>query len=154
MYSSNLICDIITYINDNINKEITITELANIFFYDKTYIMKKFKKEIGISITNYINSIRIYNSLTFFTYNNYILSIAFNNGFQSMEYYSEIFKKYIGVSPRKYKYFISYSNKLNLTDEKIIRKSLLDLTLLKNKIDAYLTNRKPSGKLVKKISLK
>lgn len=154
MYSSNLICDIITYINNNINKEITITELANIFFYDKTYIMKKFKKEIGISINNYINSIRIYNSLTFFTYNNYILSIAFNNGFQSTEYYSEIFKKYIGVSPRKYKYFISYSNKLNLTDEKIIRKSLLDLTLLKNKIDAYLTNRKPSGKLVKKISLK
>lgn len=149
MYSNNLICDIITYINNNINKEITIDELSNIFFYEKTYIMKKFKKEIGITIHTYINSIRIYNSLNYFKYDNYILSIAFNNGFQSIEYYSETFKQYIGVSPRIYKYFISYNNKLSINDVYTIRESLLKLSILKNRINNYLNNRKPIGKLVK-----
>ena len=40
MYSNTLICDVLDYINRNINKEITIDELSNIFYFDKTYIMK------------------------------------------------------------------------------------------------------------------
>lgn len=72
MYSNNLVCDILEYINKNINKEITTDELVNRFYYDKTYIMKRFKKEIGKSIHDYINTIRILNSLEYYKYDNYI----------------------------------------------------------------------------------
>ena len=53
---------------ENINKNITIDELSNIFFFDKFYIMKLFKKELNITIINYINinwtciSIRIHSN--------------------------------------------------------------------------------------------
>ncbi len=63
MFSNDLVCNIIEYLNNNINKEITIDELSLLFYFNKTYIMKKFKKELNISICEYINTIRIYNSL-------------------------------------------------------------------------------------------
>ena len=103
MYSNNLICDIIEYLNININKEITIEELSSIFYFNKTYIMKKFKKELNLSIHEYINTIRIYNSLLFFKDDNYILSIAFKNGFNSLEYFSNLLKLISAT-------YISFSN--------------------------------------------
>ena len=48
MFSNILICNILEYLNNNINKEITSDELSILFYYDKTYIMKKFKKELNI----------------------------------------------------------------------------------------------------------
>ncbi len=49
MFSNDLVCNIIEYINNNVNKEITIDELSLLFYFNKTYIMKRFKKE-----SNYI----------------------------------------------------------------------------------------------------
>ena len=106
MHSKKLICDILEYIDNNINKEITIDELSYIFFFDKYYIMKLFKKELKITIVNYINSMRVYNSLKEYKYDNQIMRIALNNGFNSLEYYSETFKQTTKVSPREYKYFV------------------------------------------------
>ena len=60
---NNLVCDIINYINENINDKISIEELTQEFNYNRYYIMKLFKRELDISIINYINCIRIYNSL-------------------------------------------------------------------------------------------
>lgn len=54
IYSNELVCNILKYINININTEITIINLSNIFSYDKTYIMKKFKRELGLTIIEYI----------------------------------------------------------------------------------------------------
>ena len=103
MFSNDLVCNIIEYLNNNINKEITIDELSLLFYFDKSYIMRRFKKELNISIHEYINTTRIYNSLKYFKDDNYILSIAFKNGFNSLEYFSEVFKKNMGVSPNIYK---------------------------------------------------
>ena len=86
MHSKKLICEILDYINNNINKEITIEELSNIFYFDKYHIMKLFKKELSITIINYINIMRIYNSLKEYKYHDQIIRIALNNGFNSLEY--------------------------------------------------------------------
>ena len=63
IYSNELVCNILTYIKNNINAEITISDISNLFSYDKTYIMKKFKRELGLTIIEYINNKRILNSL-------------------------------------------------------------------------------------------
>ena len=66
MYSNELVCNILDYLDNNINTEISIDLISSIFCYDKFYIMKRFKKEIGTSIFNYINAIKVHNSLKFF----------------------------------------------------------------------------------------
>lgn len=153
MYSNNLICDILIYINNNINKEITIDELSNRFFFDKTYIMKRFKREINISIHDYINRMRIYNSLSLYQYDNHILSIALNNGFNSIEYYSETFKKIIGVNPYKYKKFYNRDIDIDREDINTILKGVSDCTKLKEFVSNYLSRRKPTAKMVKELKI-
>ncbi len=153
MYSNSLICDVLDYINHNINKDITIDELSNIFYFDKTYIMKRFKKEIGVSIHDYINRVRILNSLSLYRYDNYILSIALSNGFNSIEYYSEMFRKIIGVNPYKYRKFVNRS--FDITDKEIdtIVSNVYKCASIKDFSDAYLTRRKPSNNMVKVLKI-
>ena len=149
MYSNDLVCDIIEYINNNINKDITIDELANRFYFNRTYIMKRFKKEIGVKIHDYINITRITNSLEYFQYNNYILSIALKNGFTSIEYYSEIFKKVIGVNPLKYKKFIKRSLDITEGDINMIINNINRCNNIKLMVNDYLNRRKPTIKMEK-----
>src|SRR5574344_2257733 len=104
MYSNELICSILIYINQNINNKITLTDLANHFFFNKDYIMRLFKKELKITLIDYINSIRIYHTIQELNHTNHsMMQIALNNGFYSLEYFSETFHKYIVVNPTKYK---------------------------------------------------
>lgn len=154
MFLNDLICNIIEYLNNNINKEITIDELSTLFYFNKTYIMKKFKKELNISIHEYINTIRIYNSLPYFKEDNYILNIAFRNGFNSLEYYSEIFKKNMGVSPNIYKKYLSYKNITDKEEEKILN-NICRISSIKSKTLNYLNHRKPKvNSYVKKLEFK
>ena len=153
IYSNELVCNILNYIKNNINAEITISDISSIFSYDKTYIMKRFKKELGITIKEYINIIKVLDSLTYYNSNNTILKIAILSGYNSIEYYSEVFFKLIGVSPRTYKKFITPLN--NLSEEKIniIRISIPKLINIENKIQKYLNNQKPKELPVRKLSI-
>jgi len=154
MLSNELVCNIIDYINNNINKEITIDELSLLFYFNKTYIMKKFKKELNITIHEYINTIRIYNSLIYFKDNNYILSIAFKNGFNSLEYFSEIFKKNIGVSTNVYKKYLNDKYITDKEEEKILE-NISRIRSIKTKVLNYSNNKKPAvNSYVKKLNLK
>ena len=153
IYSNELVCNILNYINNNINTEITIINLSNIFSYDKTYIMKKFKKELGITIKEFINNKRILNSLTNYSLNISILRISLLNGYNSIEYYSEIFKNIIGVSPRIYKKFLSPLNNLSIEEKNTIRNSISKLVSSETKIQKYLNNQKPKVMPVRKLSI-
>lgn len=136
MYSNKLICQIIGYINEDINKKITIDDIEKKFFYNRFYIMKLFKKEIGVSIIDYINFIRIYNA--FFELKNSnkkIINVAYNNGFYSLEYFSEMFKKIIGVSPKKVE-------KNNMFYNEIVSNNISKIYNLKKKVNNYLSNQK------------
>lgn len=153
IYSNELVCNILNYIKNNINAEITISDISNIFSYDKTYIMKRFKKELGITIKEYINIIKVLNSLTYYNSNNTILKIAILSGYNSVEYYSEVFSKLIGVSPRVYKKFIMPLSNLSEKEIQIIRTSISKLYSLENKITKYLNNQKPKKLPTRKISI-
>lgn len=153
MHSKKLICEILDYINNNINKEITIEELSNIFYFDKYHIMKLFKKELSITIINYINSMRIYNSLKEYKYDDQIIRIALNNGFNSLEYYSETFKNIIKVSPREYKNFVRRKTNISLDKIMTIRISLSNLQYIKDKTKSYLNNKPPEKPKIKSLSI-
>lgn len=154
MFTNELICNILEYLNSNINKEITIDELSILFFFNKTYIMKKFKKELNISIHEYINTMRIYNSLSYFRDDNYIISIAFKNGFNSLEYFSEVFKKIMGVSPIIYRKYLNYKD---ITDKELenILENITRISNIRNKISNYLSHRRQkNSSYVKKLEIK
>jgi two-component system response regulator YesN len=154
MYSNKLICEILIYISENIKNKITIEDLENKFFYNRYYIMKLFKKEIGLTIVEYINSIRIYNSITLIRgENSNLMSIAFKSGFYSLEYFSETFKLITKLNPRKFKDF--FLNKKNISDLEIdlINTSIVNLYEISKIKDNYLSRQKPTVAPVKKLSI-
>ena len=153
MYSNELVCNILDYLDENINTIISIDMISSIFCYDKTYVMKRFKKELGISIINYTNAIKIFNSLKYFKYNDSIIKISMESGFNSLEYFSEIFKKIVGVSPNTYKQFIRRDIRVEADEISIIINSLVKLDELINKVMFYRRRVKPNKIMVKKLSL-
>ncbi len=154
MYSNNLICDILVYIDNNIGDKITIEELEDHFFYNRYYIMKLFKKEIGITLINYINHIRIYNSIIFIKESsNNLLNIAFKSGFYSIEYFSEVFKSIIGVNPQVAKNYLKKKKDIKTNQAERINDSIASLYALKEFKERYLLNRRPSVLPTKKLSI-
>lgn len=154
MYSNDLVCDILIYINNNIENEISVQEIADKFYFNRYYVMKLFKRELKITINEYINKKRIYNCLIEIkNSNDSFLNIGLNNGFNSLEYFSETFKNIIGVSPRIYKKFTYFIIKTTDEETNIIRINLLNLQVLMDNIVRYIQNRKPVQKTEKKLSI-
>ena len=154
MYSNELICNILYYLDNNINKKISIDELSKFFSYDRFYIMKLFKREIGISLVNYINHLRIFNSLKHIQYcNDSFMKIALSNGFFSLEYFSETFNKIMGVSPRVFQNYYKYRYKLSISEINTISYNWVKLQELNDSIIKYKKNKKPKVTPVLKRSI-
>lgn len=153
MYSNEIVCDILEYIELNINSKITIENISKKFNYNRYYLMKLFKKEIKLSIIDYINNLRIYNSLTDIKNNNAFLKVAMSNGFYSLEYFSETFKNIIGINPSTYKKIINYDR--NISDEEMNKytNNITKLKLLIEFSNKYKLNRKTNKVFVKKLSI-
>lgn len=154
MYSNELICKILNYIDNNINRKITIEELSLKFYYNRYYIMKLFKKEIGLSLFDYINNLRIYNSIkSINTTNKQLIRIAIDNGFYSLEYYSEIFKKIIGVPPSVYKKFYYSKYMPSKYNYNLIADNIIKLNTTIANVKKYKQNTKPEKLPVRKLSI-
>ena len=143
MFSNDLICDILDFIDDNINRKITMDELSGHFYFHKDYIMRLFKKEIHSTISDYINKKRIFQSLKDLQLSNdSILYIGLKHGFASLEYYSEVFHKVMGVSPVIYRKFSARSMEVEDEDMKTIQKNLANISGFFENVTRYRNNRK------------
>lgn len=152
MYSNELIVKILDYIDKNLYKKITTSELSRIYFFNKDYIMRLFKKEIGMTIIEYINKKRIYSSLEELkNTTDLMLKVALNHGFLSQEYFSETFTKIIGVPPLTYRNFTKPNTNISYQDINTIRNSITNLNYELTKIEKYKKNVR--GLEVKKLSL-
>jgi len=154
MHSNKLICKILIFIDQNIKNKITIEDLENHFFYNRYYIMKLFKKEIGLTIIEYINLIRIYNSILLIKNNNInLINVAFKTGFYSPEYFSETFKQITNLNPKKFKDYFSQKNSISINDIEQINTSIVKLYEISKIKDIYLSKQKPIISPVKKLTI-
>lgn len=152
MYSNELVVKILNYIDDNLYKRITMDEISSIFYFNKDYLMRIFKKELDITIMDYINKRRIYNSLELLkNTDDLVIKIALNSGYSSLEYYSETFTKVLGVSPLTYRKFTRVNSQISEVELDIIRTRLPEVSIILKRIDIYKNNIKRSE--VKKLGL-
>jgi len=101
---SPIIRNAINYIELNLNSPLSLSILANELNVSSPYLSSIFKQERGITITDFINKERIHTSLKLLsTTNEQIQDIAFYVGIHDINYFTKIFKKEIGVTPRDYR---------------------------------------------------
>lgn len=94
----------IEFINENYHKNITPRVLAENLFISERTLYRLFKESIGLTITEYINYVRIINAKRLMTDTSLsITDIAYHCGFNDSSYFSTVFKKYTEISPRIYR---------------------------------------------------
>lgn len=96
--------DIASFIEQHYETELSLQDIAKRFFVSREYISRKFKQEYGINISDYITSIRIDKSKQLMINPNLrIAKIAEMVGFHDEKYFSKVFKKAEGISPKSYR---------------------------------------------------
>lgn len=93
---------ICTYIEDNICHKFSLDELSRMANINKYGFVKKFKASTGMTPMNYILMKKIFSSKKLIDQNSELTEIAFQYDFADMAHFSKTFKRYVGVSPKKY----------------------------------------------------
>ncbi|MBP1536145.1 MAG: helix-turn-helix domain-containing protein, partial [Ruminococcus sp.] len=92
------------YIDANyMSGELSLTNVADAVGISPAYLSSLFKKETGSNLSEYITRVRIDKSKELLCCTSKLVyEIAFEVGFQDYRYFSQIFKKCTGQTPRQF----------------------------------------------------
>lgn len=91
------------YIKKNFEKQITLDKLENEFNMSKYEISRNFKKYMGTSFIDYLNTIRVEQAKSLITNcDKNLTDIAFSVGFESLTHFERTFKKITKLNPSQF----------------------------------------------------
>ncbi len=94
---------IVTYLNENIHEDIGHDAIANMHRIHPGYLSRLFKKEMGETLSEYQLRIKIERAAELLKDGRYkVGEIAVMVGYSASSYFSIMFKKHTGCSPREY----------------------------------------------------
>ncbi len=103
---------IMSYIKSNINSNLNLKTLCDTFYISPKTLYSVVKKATGMTVNNYINSIRIENAQNMLIITNKPISeVAISVGFYDYNYFIKVFKKQTGgITPLQYRKKNTISN--------------------------------------------
>lgn len=100
----SLIMRVISYMQDNFQKDIGIQELADHFNFSPSYFRKIFREEMHISPKEYLSLLRMEFVKRELKYTSKSIAVISQEaGFQSPEYFSQVFKQMTGTTATEYR---------------------------------------------------
>lgn len=94
----------VNYIDNNFERDISLSDISKHVFLSSSYFARIFKEEMGISPINYLLHVRINRSKELLRDTSLkIIDVAQNVGFSNQQRFNEIFKKYTKVTPLVYR---------------------------------------------------
>lgn len=97
--SDSQVEQLLKHINRNLSENLSIDHLAEKFFFSKYHMMRKFKKETGYTIHNYIISKRLLHARSLITQGTPVMKAAMQSGFQDYTAFVRAYKKQFGTVP-------------------------------------------------------
>lgn len=99
-----LITEVIEYLKENLNRQISVFELAKTFYTGVSTLKKKFKDKTGMGVIEYFIDLKLRKGAEMLEKGNYSVSeVSEWLGFSSPGYFSRLFKQKLGLSPSEYK---------------------------------------------------
>lgn len=90
------------YIKDNYNKDITLAQIAEVMEISEIYASTYFKKEVGMSYLRYLTEYRMKVAKELIEKGYKVYEISEMVGYQTVQYFTTMFKKYVGCTPKEY----------------------------------------------------
>ena len=102
-YRSRMIANVQKYIRENLGKKLNLQEVSALFGYSPNYLSQLFTRYAGCSFVEYTTREKIKAAKAMMAGGNEkIYEISEKLGFESAFYFSKVFKKVEGISPRDY----------------------------------------------------
>lgn len=102
-YKNHIVVSVKKYIHEHVKEKLTLNKVAEIFSISPNYLSVLFSKYSDTGFTDYINQTKVNAAKEMMAEENLkIYEISDILGFESAFYFSRVFKKVTGVSPRDY----------------------------------------------------
>ncbi len=99
-----LVNSILSYLSDNYKGTFDFNELAAKIFYSKNYLSKIFKESTGITLSDYMQNLRINEACTLIKHSDKrIIDIAYEVGYSDYKSFITTFKRIKGITPSEYR---------------------------------------------------
>lgn len=101
---SLLVRKVLTQIDSDLTSDLSLRNQAEKLNINSSYLSTLFKKETGATLTEYVNRKRVEHAIFLLnTTNLQIQTIAQSCGIPDVNYFTKIFKKHIGITPKDYR---------------------------------------------------
>lgn len=101
----------LSYIEEHMSKKLTLADMSRQFYMTPGSFCRYFKKHLGTSFTNYVNSIRLEKASRMLAATTTpVMEIAFLCGFENFSYFIRLFKQKMGQTPLAYRKSVLSSN--------------------------------------------
>ena len=102
--NSRLTKDVVAYIQLHLDEELSLRHLAAHFKKNASVLSNTFSKETGQTLTKFIHQTRIQEAIRLFNTTDLSVSeVAMTVGYPDFSYFSKVFSRNVGCSPREYK---------------------------------------------------
>lgn len=92
------------FIRTHVNERITVDDVAECIHRSPSYVMKKFREELGIHVGAYITRCKLEEAKSMLVFSDQSLSeISAYLCFSSQSYFQNLFKKQYGITPAAYR---------------------------------------------------
>lgn len=102
--ASGIIAKAKAYIEENYHKDISLDDVSRSVDISPYYFSKLFKEETGENFIEYLTTVRIEHAKKLLHQRDLsIKNIGIDTGYSDPNYFSRIFKKYVGITPTEYR---------------------------------------------------
>ena len=102
-YSNPIVLKVQRYITEHVEERLTLNDVASSFGVSPNYLSQLFKKYAEVGFSEYISQQKIARAKELMANKNLkMYEIAEQLGFESAFYFSKVFKKVTGMTPRDY----------------------------------------------------
>ena len=103
-YGSGMVDNIIEYANQHYKEQLSLKELADLFFVNPSYLGRSFQKVTRASFKQYLNNLRIEEAKALLANTDkMVYEIAEEVGFTESKYFVSKFTAQVGKTPLEYR---------------------------------------------------
>ncbi len=101
---SSVVRDVLNFVDFHYMEPLNLESLAGRYSVNKNYLSTRFHKEVGMTVTDYINLTRVRRSLKLLSGTTLSMpEIAERCGFSDANYFTRTFRKIHGSTPTEYR---------------------------------------------------